>query len=1001
MAKLLIFTLVFLFCAGQLMAGTTGKIAGVVTDNSTGDPLVGANVVIVDQAMGAAVDPDGDFYILNVPPGVYTLEVTMMGYATTQLTDVRVFIDRTTPLDIQLESTTLEAEEITVVAPRIVVKRDVSQSEISASGDQIDDTPVVQDVTSYMNLQAGIHTVISSGFLEEDDEEAEEMQIRGGGMDQVGMVVDGLTMTNNINGEPIDIVNLSAIQEVSIIKGGFNAEYGNIRSGLFNVVTKEADKNYHASVDFRYTFAQQKHRGAGLFDFENYHVRPYVDPAVCWVGTQNGAWDEYTQSQYLTFTGWNAFTEQANNDENPLNDMTPQQARNLYIWQHRLEGSKALGHPHAGEYGDKPDLNMDLSFSGPVPFISDYLGNLRFFASYRYNEEQYVYPTQLDAFITNNWMVKINSNISESMKLGLEVMFGKEEDAGEVDMSDRGAYFAHNESPMDIYTRVYGLTFDHVLSPDTYYKFRLSFVNVENDANKWRTLRDTTILRTFGTYPVDEQPWGFFNDPGYFYAFGGDKKIMGGVGGEYINQNVVNTINAKVDYTSQVNKYNQVQAGVEFIYDDFDIYEEVDGFDVTSKELVEWEETPFRLQAYLQNKLEYQEFVANVGLRLDYNDANTKSYLVSPWSGYFTKRLKFRLLDEGESKNTEAQIRLSPRLGIAHPITATSKLYFNYGHFYDSPNSYDMYQINFGNPNTHLAVIGNPGLEPRKTIAYELGYEHDLEDLFLLRLTGYYKDVSNEIGEVEYAGYLNRLGYSTFNNDHYADIRGFEFELRRDWGAWVTGWLNYTLMVQTDGFVGKEVYHEYPQIDGKNYENRNPVVEKPLPRPYANANFRIMTPEKWGPVLLDNHILDRISLNFLGSWSTGEYLTHEPFVPIKTQENNLQWKDIWNLDLRISKFFTIDQYEFNIFLDIINVFDFKYLTGAGFESEQDALDYLNSLHLPEYKKEKYENFSALTGGDDQVGDVRSKDKPYIDMPNMDFLAWSPPRSIIFGFRIGF
>ena len=86
------------------------------------------------------------------------------------------------------------------------------------------------------------------------------MVIRGGGVDQIGMQVDGLMLNNNGQNRPMmDMVNLSAIKELTIIKGGFNAEYGNIRSGLISAVTKDGGDSYNASVDFRFTPPQQKH----------------------------------------------------------------------------------------------------------------------------------------------------------------------------------------------------------------------------------------------------------------------------------------------------------------------------------------------------------------------------------------------------------------------------------------------------------------------------------------------------------------------------------------------------------------------------------------------------------------------------------------------------------------------------------------------------------------------------------------------------------------------
>lgn len=984
--------LFLLFFASIIYAGETGKLAGKVTDAQTGEPLVGANIIIDGTTMGAASDLDGDYYIINVPPGTYSVTASMVGYQKVNTQDVEIAIDRTTNINFQLSLTSIVGQEVIIVAEKLPVKRDVSQTEINATNQQISVVPTVQDLNHYLQLQAGVSTG-----------EEGEMLIRGGGMDQVGMVVDGLTMRNNISGEPINIINLSAIKEVSIIKGGFNAEYGNIRSGLFNIVTKDASKRYNGSIDVRFTPAHYKHRGASLYDWNNYWVRPYVDPAVAFVGTKNGSWDEYTQGQYREFEGWNKFTERLNNDEDPSNDLTPEQARDLYIWQHAINGSGDLGHPHPGSYGDIPDWNIDGSLSGPLPVVSEYLGNLRFFTSYRFYRDAYTYPQQLDAVTTNNFLVKVNSDVSSSMKLGLEFMYGEENnaggEAGEIGgVTDRGAYFPYGTTPEDIYTRVYGLTFDHVINTNSYYNFRFSFINVKHNANKWRVLRNTTILKSFGSYQVDEQPYGFLNKPGYLYAIA-DEMVIGGVGADWINQDRINTINVKFDINSQIDKYNLIQSGFEIIHDDYSIYEQADGFDPTGNYLNEWAKTPYRIQGYIQDKLEFEGFIANVGVRADYNNPNTVWYGVDPYSRYYSRVFKDQLSTEAPTEEAKYHLTFSPRVGVAYPITTYSKLYFNYGHFYDMPNSFDMFQIDYGVASEGIAQLGNPNLKPRRTIAYELGYEHAIADMFLLRVTGYYKDVTNEIGGVQYVNYDESVNYTTFTNDHYADIRGFEIEVRKDWGDWISGWINYTFMAETNGLIGREVQYQDPRLQVV-YGKRNPIVERPLPRPYANANIRILSPEGWGPTLGEYHFLDNLSLNFLVSWRTGNYLTWEPIPPYQAQ-NNLQWKDVWNVDMRINKRFRISTFEFDLFADVVNLFDLKYLNGLGFADEADFRDYMNSLHLPIYAQEKYKNDPRFTAGDDQVGDVRSSDKPYINMPNMDFVAWNLPRSVVIGLRVGF
>ncbi len=964
---------------GAVMAGNTGKIAGTVADAETGEPLIGANVLVVGTNRGSASDNDGHYYILNIPPGSYSVRVTYMGYEQVTVTGVRVTIDHTTTVDYNLRMTTVEGQEVTIVAEREVIQLDVSSSQMVATAEEVKEVPLIMDVNDFIQMQAGVE-----GEL-----------IRGGGLDQTGLVVDGLVAVDNVNNEPLNLVNLSAIEEVSIIKGGFNAEYGNVRSGLINITTKQGARAYHGSADFRYTWPDQKHRGPSMFDPDNFFLRPYLDPDVCWVGTRWGNWDEYTQNQYPEFEGWNQLVA-----NNPALGLTPEEARNVFIWQHRAEGSEELGHPHPGEYGDKPDVNIDASFSGPVPLIGKYLGNTTFFASWRSFWRQTVYPVgSVDYNYEQNAMVKLNTYLSSSMKLGVEAMFGREENSGaEGAYVGRGMYFRHGSSPMDIDQSIYGISFDHVLSPSTFYNVRVSRVSVKNLQDGADILRDTTPLATFGNITLDEQPWGWYNISGYQYALG-DNMVLGGVGGGERNFNKVTTYNAKLDFTTQLNRVNQIKAGFEFNYDDFDVDYGFDGLDVTGNYEVKYNKQPIRFGAYVQDKLEFKGMIANIGLRLDYNEPNTEWFTVDRYSKYFSRQYKAVFEDEAPQEPAEGHVKLAPRLGISHPITANSKLYFNYGHFFSMPTSSQMFRIDYGVMSEGVASIGNPNLKMPRTIQYELGYEHEFSDMYLIRVAGYYKDVTDQAGGVRYVNYDESVNYEIEENNHYADVRGFEIEFRKTWGKWITGWLNYNYVVQTNGFVGREVYYQDPRrqaVEGY----RDPYQEKPLPQPFARGYLQVRSPYKFGPKFLGMYPLEALSVGLLAQYQSGDYLTWEPKPPYK-EENNLQWKDWWEFDARIQKHISIGRFEFNLFADIRNVFNIKRLNGEGFENEADYRDYMTSLHLPMYSESKYANDPLYTTGDDKVGDVRSDDKPYIDMPNANFMAWTRPRSVILGILFEF
>jgi outer membrane receptor protein involved in Fe transport len=580
------------------------------------------------------------------------------------------------------------------------------------------------------------------------------------------------------------------------------------------------------------------------------------------------------------------------------------------------------------------------------------------------------------------------------MKFSIEGIRGYKKTAG----GESVGYYIFGTSPQENIQGMYGITFDHVINNSTFYSIRANFFTQEVNQNRWETARDTTILKVFGIndgYRMDEQPYGFWVNPTMFQLTYGDGWLIGGPGADHYDNSKTQRVNFKFDITNQLNRYNLVQAGVQVILEDYDINYGVDGY-ATSHE-VDWNAQPIRIQGYIQDKLEFEGFTANLGVRADYYDPKSDYYGVDPFSKYFTAKYQFDLVKEAPSEVADPSFTLSPRLGIAHPITEVSKLFFNYGHFYSMGIADQMFEIYYAPAGQGIGSIGNANLKPERTVAYELGYEHEIAGMFLLRVTGYYRDITNEIARVNYVNYEETANYFTYENDSYSDIRGIELELRKNWGKWVTGWINYTYQVFTGGQIGREFNYQDPRrqfAEGI----RNPIQERPLPQPYLNANIRIMPPKDWGPTLGGYHFLEELGVNFLIRWETGEYFTWDP-VPPFTEQNNVKWKDRWNVDLRLNKYFDVSDFRFNLFVDVRNVFDLYYLIG-GFYNFEDFRDYMNSLHLPIYKAQKYQEL-GYTAGNDQVGDVKSDDKPYINMPNLTHAMWNPPSSVVLGLRVIF
>ncbi|HBX67054.1 MAG TPA: TonB-dependent receptor, partial [Balneolaceae bacterium] len=147
---ILIFSLTTVTAFGQY-----GKIRGIVTDSQTGETIIGASVIIQGTTKGDATDIDGEYIITGVEPGSYSLEISYIGYNKTTVEDVRVSIDLTTEINVELRSDVLEGEEITVVAGRELIRKDVTASLSSVTSEQIEAIPV-ENFSEVVELQAGV-----------------------------------------------------------------------------------------------------------------------------------------------------------------------------------------------------------------------------------------------------------------------------------------------------------------------------------------------------------------------------------------------------------------------------------------------------------------------------------------------------------------------------------------------------------------------------------------------------------------------------------------------------------------------------------------------------------------------------------------------------------------------------------------------------------------------------------------------------------------------------
>ena len=977
---LIYFAIFFTLTINSVLAGTTGKIAGRVVDKETGEPLIGINVIIKGMSLGAATDIDGYYSILSVPPGIHTAVASMVGYASVTVNEIRVLIDQTATVNIVMESQAVESGVVEVVAERQVVKKDVSSSISAIPPEELESLPI-SSVNEMMTSQAGVE----DGFI-----------IRGGGADQSLLQVDGATQRDPRNNQPISNIALSSIQEISIEKGGFTAEYGQVRSGIINIVQKEADvAHYSGSINVKYSPAQQKYFGMSVYDPNSMWLRPYLDPAVCWTGTDNGNWNQYMRNQYPSFNGgWNAVSKALLSDNDPTNDLSPAACQRLFEYQHRRRPDT-----------ESPDYNIDGSFGGPVPIIGEKLGDLRFFSSFIMDREMLLIPLSYPDYKDYNWSLKLTSDINKKSKLTLSVSTGKSYNVA-INATDNGyynmSYLAQAPgtypfwNPTD-YVRtpdqVAGVTYEtrssrifddswyctadvsdfilgakltSVISSSTFYE-----VSVANVHRSYLTgpiaARDTSKnYELVPGYWVDEAPFGY--SPALLSGIGDPGLFFGGHSSTARDSSQLNSFTLKGDLTSQINKENMIKAGIEFSYTNLNLnYGTVNpAFSDVNAVNQKW--NPYQLSAYIQDKIEAYGFIANLGLRMDVSNPNTDWVEVDPYNSYFSRNYDNTI--QYAKTRVKPDVSLSPRLGISHPITESSKLYFNYGHYKQMPAYEEIFRIGRGSAGD-MRNYGNPTLAQAKTVSYELGFDQSLFDMYLIQIAAFYNDITDQQAFTYYASDKKSIAYYVANSNSYSDVRGLELTIRKNSGDWVRGFINYTYQVTSLGQFGQVAIDESvaQQIIDDNSRSIPLYAlqrQKGVAQPRANASIILLTPKDFGPKIAGFQPFNDWTLNLLGIWRAGQWLTYNP-QNANNILNNVQVTDYYNINLRLNKTFTFKNFAVTLFMETKNLLNTKRLSGESFYDNNDYLDYMHSLHLP--ASPAYNTINIP--GDDKAGDYRS------------------------------
>ncbi|MBI5265630.1 MAG: carboxypeptidase-like regulatory domain-containing protein, partial [candidate division Zixibacteria bacterium] len=251
--RLMVFVALCLLVAGSSFGAVVGKISGVITDAQTKEPLVGVSVSVTGTTLGAMTDANGVFTIINVPVGTYTLKYSSVGFATLEVSNVEVSADLTTYQNHTLTSQATElGKTIQITAERPLIVKDKTNNIAIIRKEEIQALPT-RGFEQVVGIQNGVVKMNSNPVVRarggRESVNTSELNIRGGRPSEVAYYVDGFSQQDPLSGNSTANISNNAIQEVTVIAGGFSAEYGNVASGIVNTITSSGSKAYHGALE--------------------------------------------------------------------------------------------------------------------------------------------------------------------------------------------------------------------------------------------------------------------------------------------------------------------------------------------------------------------------------------------------------------------------------------------------------------------------------------------------------------------------------------------------------------------------------------------------------------------------------------------------------------------------------------------------------------------------------------------------------------------------------
>ena len=984
---LLVLLLLGLFPAG-LMA-QTGKVSGKVTDLETGEPLIGANVIVNSggTTRGAATDANGGYVVLNVPIGKVSIKVSYIGYQAITVENVLVRSNETTTKDVKLPSDSYKMDEVIIVAEKPLVDKNVTNSKSTVTQEDIENLPV-RGVESITAIQAG---VVSSGA---------GLHVRGSRADATGYVINGMMVNDPMfGGRSISVIN-NAIAEQSLQAGGYSAEFGGANAGLISTTTRTGGRKlrveFEAFTD-NYPWADYGERTLGT----------YKSGSSTYILTAGGPL--YGPVKFFV-AGQNAFSRTPTSGWREDYDLTTKYDPLLRETEaHALlpeEEQEKIGifDPRLGSAAQKVDY--------------------RFPGGYFLNAA------------SQNWLVNGNLTFDlNPINIRIDGSYGTGESNGgaglTTKLAEQRATFTESEN--------YSLNgkFTHLLSPSTFYEIYLGYAGnfgVGMDPDLRHNIfgyGDSLANAQFGYHleadGITEQPITVMGAS--FVPYGYPLRQS------YVKSGY-NSIQGKINFVHQIGRTHEIKTGGEFSQysirsygvsafslarflrnspdaSDLEIAGSMGtnnfGYDYYGRPVdsgPDGPKEPVFAAFYALDKIELEDLVINLGFRYDYINTNSKEF-VNPNNIKFTPE---GLIDQSPDnvKDVEPSKTLSPRIGFSFPVTDRTVFYAQYGTFVQQSRLRDVY---LGNATIASQIKGgyavsSPvgfGLKPERTIQYDFGFRQQVSDNLAFDIGAFYKDIRDQIQQqlIPSEFGAEHPSYYAWVNGDFATTTGasLQITLRRTERIMVSANYTYSSARGTGSSPSSHFRALWLSPTETPFLPKYPMTLAfdQTHRGSINLDYRFGRDD--GPVLFGANILERFGANFLFTFNSGRPYTRvnefsfgdrrTPIEPLN--ESRTPW--VFNLDARFDKTVTIGPLDWNFYIRVSNILNIKnvlgeYATSGSAESNNFLSTDEGQTRLATYAsygeifRELYEDF-------------------YYQQVLMNAGLYSAPRRVWFGVRVNF